>query len=373
MTFFLVSRKVNFFCFVFVLSILINACKKDDFNPNITPPDDDSLIVEPSQKYISVDISQLPDIESEGTVFYNQDGTEQSVLEILSEHGINTIRLKLWHQSGSIHDLQSVSEFANRIKNQGFKLWITIHYSDTWADPGNQEKPNLWKNLSYDVLKDSVYNYTAKVVSVLNPDIVQIGNEIDAGFLFPEGNKYENPMKFKELLKECSKAVRSTSSECKIMVHIAQFNHSTLYYSFIQDVDYDQIGLSYYPIWHGKNLNALKDTMQKISARFNKEILIAETSYPFTLGWNDWTNNIVGLESQLIPSYPATEEGQVNYVRAIHNLVNELDKGCGFCYWGAELVAWRGQNATNGSTWENQALFDFENQALPAFESFLDN
>lgn len=366
-------KKIDLIFLFLVPVVMLCFCKKEETNTPDNPPDDDTTIVEQAQKYIAVDISQLPVIESEGTIFYNQEGIEQSFLDILLEHGINTIRLKLWHRNGTAYDLQSVSEFANRIKSQGFKLWVTIHYSDTWADPGNQQKPSLWNNISYDVLKDSAYNYTSKVVFVLNPDIVQIGNEIDGGFLFPDGDRYENPMKFKELLKQCSNAVRNSNPDCKIMIHIAQHNYSTSYYSFIQDVDYDQIGFSYYPIWHGKNLHALKDTMQKISMRFNKEILIAETSYPFTLGWNDWTNNIVGLESHLIPNYPATEEGQANYVRAIHNMMNEIDKGSGFCYWGAEMVAWRGVNATNGSTWENQALFDFTNQALPVFESFLES
>ena len=111
--------------------------------------------------------------------------------------------------------------------------------------------------------------------------------------------------------------------------------------------------------------------LTELSNNFGKEILIAETAYPFTLGWNDWTNNIVGLEEQLIlPDYPATPSGQKNFIRDLKNLVLEIDNGIGFCYWGAELIAWDGENSENGSVWENQALFDFNNTELPVLQEF---
>ncbi len=98
--------------------------------------------------------------------------------------------------------------------------------------------------------------------------------------------------------------------------------------------------------------------------------MIAETAYPFTLTWNDFTNNIVGKEDQLIlPEYPATKEGQATYIRKIIRSVKEI-KGLGVCYWGAELIAWKGPKAVDGSPWENQALFDFDNHALPVLEVF---
>jgi arabinogalactan endo-1,4-beta-galactosidase len=139
----------------------------------------------------------------------------------------------------------------------------------------------------------------------------------------------------------------------------------------VNPLDYDIIGVSYYPIWHGKSLNDLRFRLTELSNNFGKEILIAETAYPFTLSWNDWTNNIVGLEEQLIlPDYPATPSGQQNFVRDLKNLVLEIDNGIGFCYWGAELIAWDGENSENGSVWENQALFDFDNTELPVLQEF---
>ena len=111
--------------------------------------------------------------------------------------------------------------------------------------------------------------------------------------------------------------------------------------------------------------------MQSMSESINKQIIIAETAYPFTLEWNDWTNNIVGLNEQLIlPEYPATIEGQLKYIRDLKGITQELEKGIGFCYWGAELIAWKGTQATDASVWENQALFDFNNKALPVLNEF---
>ena len=111
--------------------------------------------------------------------------------------------------------------------------------------------------------------------------------------------------------------------------------------------------------------------MAKTFTRIGREIIIAETAYPFTLNWNDWTNNIVGLDEQLIlPNYPATPLGQQNFIRDLKNIILELDNGIGFCYWGAELIAWDGENSDSGSVWENQALFDFENKELPVLQEF---
>ena len=111
--------------------------------------------------------------------------------------------------------------------------------------------------------------------------------------------------------------------------------------------------------------------MQQLSNTHNKKILIAETAYPFTLEWNDWTNNIVGSDNQLIlPEFPATPDGQKNFIKQIKKLTAEVENGMGFCYWGAELIAWKGIQSTDASPWENQALFDFDNKALSVLKEF---
>ena len=320
------------------------------------------------------DISFLPEIEAAGVDFKSAAGTEQDLLDILKESGVNTIRLRLWHTPASEHSaLPEVKALSQRIKAKGMNVWLSVHYSDTWADPGNQAKPAAWSAASFTDLADSVYKYTKKVMTEIDPDIIQIGNEINGGFLLPSGST-SNVSNFITLLKEGVRAAREVAPDTKIMVHVAGFDVAAWFYQQLKsnDVDYDYIGLSYYPIWHGKDLTAVKSIIDGLGATYGKEVVIAETAYPFTLGWEDFTNNIVGETGQLVSGYGATPEGQKQFLLKIRQMVTDSPKGAGFCYWGAEWVAFKGDEATDGSTWENQALFDFDNKAVPALEAFAD-
>ena len=264
-----------------------------------------------------------------------------------------------------------MKEFSGLLKSLGFKIWITPHFSDTWAHPGQQQIPGSWESMSFDELKTQIYSYTNQIMSQMEPDYIQIGNEINTGILFPSGDIQNNSIQFIELLNQGVNAVRSNSNITKIILHFAGYDGSQWFFNLVNQVDYDIIGISYYPIWHGKSLDELQLELTALSDNFEKEILIAETAYPFTLGWNDWTNNIVGLEEQLIlPDYPATPNGQQSFIRDLKSLIFDINNGIGFCYWGAELIAWDGENSENGSVWENQALFDFENKELPVLEEF---
>jgi len=138
-------------------------------------------------------------------------------------------------------------------------------------------------------------------------------------------------------------------------------------------MDYDYIGLSYYPIYHGKVLADLQNTINTLGTTYGKKVVVAETAYPFTLGYNDFTNNIVGLDEQLIPAYPATADGQKNFLIALKTMLQQTTVGFGFSYWGGEWIAFHGPEATNGSSWENQALWDFDNNALPVMSAFNQN
>jgi arabinogalactan endo-1,4-beta-galactosidase len=319
----------------------------------------------------AVDISQYPEISSSHTLFKDLNGSQKEFLEILKENGINTIRLRLWVNPTNPHSgFDEVKQFSQIVKNSGFKTWLTLHYSDTWADPSKQETPASWKDLNLTSLKDSIFYYTQRVTKEIDPDFVQIGNEVNNGFLHPEGN-INNQENFLSLVKAGCLAVRQNSKKCKIILHFAGIENSNWFFNQFTSVDYDIIGLSYYPIWHGKSLTDLKIKIQELSKTYKKDVLIAETSYPFTLGWNDWTNNIVGQEGQLIlPDYPATKDGQKKFIHDIKNIIQTTENGIGFCYWGAELIAWKGSQSTSASPWENQALFDFSNQALPVLSEF---
>ena len=320
----------------------------------------------------AVDISKYPEISNTNSIFYDLDENQKDFLTILKEKGINTIRFRLWVNPVNEHSgFNEVKQFSQSLKTHGFKTWLTLHYSDSWADPGQQNPPSQWQGISFSALKDSVYNYTKKVMQEMQPDYIQIGNEINTGILHPYGDLATNHQNFIELVQQGSLAVRERSMDCKIILHYAGIEHADWFFTQVNQIDYDIIGLSYYPIWHGKSLTALKTRMQELSNIHNKKILIAETAYPFTLEWNDWTNNIVGLDEQLIlPEYPATPEGQRNFIRQIKTLTKELENGIGFCYWGAELIAWKGNQSTDASPWENQALFDFNNKALSVLNEF---
>lgn len=344
----------------YIIFLFFISCTKDENSSSVT------------KDFVSaVDISQYPEIASSNISFKDFNGNQKDLLDLLKENGVNTIRLRLWVNPVDEHSgFEEVKQFSQVLKLKGFKTWLTVHYSDTWADPANQQMPSQWEGLSYTSLKDSVYNYTKKVVNQINPDYIQIGNEINSGFLHPIG-KINNQDNFLDLIKTGCLAVRQNSSNCKIILHYAGIQNSDSFFNIVKYVDYDIIGLSYYPIWHGKSITQLKQKIQELGKNYNKSILIAETAYPFTLDWNDWTNNVVGQNSQLIlPDYPATNEGQKKFIHDIKSIMKEAENGIGFCYWGAELIAWKGNQATNASPWENQAIFDFNNKALPVLSEF---
>lgn len=353
---------------LFALVVIQSACSSSDSpdTPVVDPP------VESDNFIRAADISFLPEIESAGVVFTN-NGKAEDMLTTLKNAGCNTVRIRLWKNPAGGHSgLAEVKTLAARVKQAGLKVWLTVHYSDTWADPGVQTTPAEWKNLSFADLKTAVATYTSTIITEINPDIIQIGNEINSGLLWPQGHLINQEAQCIDLLKTASATIRSKAPNTKIMIHYAGVKASDTDWFFgkMKTVDYDYIGLSYYPVWHGTDLAVVKSTINALGTKYSKKVLIAETAYPFTLQWNDQTNNIVGNENQLVSGYPATPDGQKNYMLAIKDLVKTSSSGIGFSYWGGEWVAFKGTAATNGSTFENQALYDFSNKSLPVFQAF---
>ncbi|MCW4468565.1 arabinogalactan endo-1,4-beta-galactosidase [Flavobacterium sp. MFBS3-15] len=348
-----------------LLSLTIS-CGSDDNSGN----SDDGPITEEDSFIRGVDMSSLPEIEAEGYAYKNAAGQTEDALATLKNAGVNTIRIRLWKNPANGHSgMAEVKTLAQRVKAAGMKVWLTVHYSDTWADPGHQETPAEWAGLNLQQLTDQAMLYTANILAEIDPDIFQIGNETNTGFMYPLGNVASNEAGYLQLVNGISATIRQNAPDTKIMIHYAGIADSAdWFFNKVADVDYDYIGLSYYPIWHGKSIANLQIKMQQLGAAHNKKVVIAETAYPFTLDWSDWTNNVVGQDDQLIPAYPASAEGQKSYMMAIRSVGK--NGGIGFCYWGAEWTAFRGPEAPNGSTWENQALWDFDGKALPAMEAF---
>lgn len=368
---------MKYFVAILILYSLISSCK-DECNIDCVEmkPDSNPTFIK------GLDLSFTPMLEEYGIKFYVSEKSDD-ILQIAKSKGINTIRVRIWNNPSDKHSsLAEVAEFAKRVKAKGLRFWLDFHYSDTWADPGHQEKPKAWQGLDVNTLNDSVYQYTKSVISYLiqqnaTPEFVQIGNEINQGLLWNEGkikdpkdNSDTNWFNMVALIKSGVKAVRQSSPQTKIIIHIAGYDIAEDYFSKLQrdSLDFDIIGLSYYPWWHGKSLDSLKQSIISLESRYNKPVLIAETAYPFSLGWNDYTNNVVGDSSQTIKEYPATKLGQAAF---ISNLSRSSQRrfNSGLCYWAPDWVAYKSNTATDASTWENLTLFDFLNNATPALDS----
>ena len=327
------------------------------------------------------DISFVPQIENSGGI-WKMNNNPDNVLDIFKQSGANYIRLRLWHSpSGGYFGLDSTAEFAEKIKALGFKFLLDIHYSDTWADPGHQTKPAAWTNIPLNYLEDSVYSYTKNVILFLKnknaePDMVQIGNEITNGFLWPDGAVKDSSgwINFAALLKTGIKAVKDVDSTIKIMIHIDEGGNNSVSRWFFdnltaQDVSFDVIGLSYYPFYSSNGtLQQLQYNLNDLSNRYNKSIIIVETAYPWTLSWSDNVANIVGNSSQLLTNFPATVEGQTNFIDTLINIIANVpdNKGAGFFYWEPDWIT----APHFGSSWENVALFDFSGNALSTMSIF---
>ena len=361
----LIISKMNRIAKFLILFSIFISCQKES-SKEVDSKNENTTFIS------GVDISSYPEIAKSNPNFYDLSGNHSDLLTVLKENGVNTVRLRLWVNPTNEHSsFDEVKQFSNTLKTNGFKIWLTVHYSDTWADPGKQVIPSAWEGMNFTQLKEIVYNYTEKTITELQPDYIQIGNEINTGFLHPYGRIPDESEQCIELMENAILAVRTNTNQTKIILHYAGIDGADWFFNKMNVLDYDIIGLSYYPIYHGKSIENLSTILQNLSNSYDKQIVIAETAYPFTIGYNDDTNNIVGLNEQLIlPKYPATSAGQRNFIKDIKTIIKDLNNGIGFCYWGAELIAFKGNQSNTGSPWENQALFDFNNTALPVLREF---
>jgi arabinogalactan endo-1,4-beta-galactosidase len=340
---------------------------------------------QPDNNFINgVDLSFIPQVENNGGIYYS-DGIVADPIDIFYKNSVNFARFRLWHTpSEGYCNLEKTLIMAARAKQAGMKILLDLHYSDTWADPGNQEKPAAWKNVSYPLLLDSIYNYTYSVIQTFDsagilPDMVQIGNEINPGILWPDGsidgsnNTVGQWTQFTNLLKKGIQAVQDAASDTvKIVIHYSEGGNNSKcrwFYDNLKNygVDYDIAGLSFYPWWHG-NLTDLKQNLNDLALRYSKEIIVVETAYPWTLLWNDNTTNIVGSNEQLHTGYPASVQGQYSFLYDLIQIIKDIPggKGLGLFYWAPDWIS----TPTFGSGWENLAMFDFKGNALSSLKVF---
>ena len=344
-----------------------------------------------------MDISMISALERQGACYY-LNGVKKDVFRILRECGANMIRLRLWYDpytedgvayGGGDNDLETTISLARRAKENGMDILLDFHYSDFWADPGKQFKPKAWEALSGMGLRRAVYKYTAETMrrfraEGLTPAMVQVGNEITKGLLWPDG-RVEDTKGMAMLLAEGIRGVRETAPEAKIVLHLDFGTDNKMYRKWFSDIApwhlaYDVIGMSYYPYWNG-SMEALLYNMNDISKTFQKEVLVMETAMGYTtdtLG----CRGIAFLEEQEKASgYPATFEGQETFLRDLFKGVRQIEgkRGIGVFYWepawlpiaactwaNPEGSAYMKDEMEAGNSMGNQALFDSSGNANPA-------
>lgn len=328
-----------------------------------------------------MDISFLPELEDKGIKIKDFDGKEIDGFDLAKKYGVNAIRLRLWNNPENVEEskgycnLADTIAMAKRIKAHQMSFMLNFHYSDFWADPGKQKKPKAWEKLGFLELKEAVFTYTRDTLLTLKeegvlPEIVQIGNEIRSGLLFPEGElpDYKGMVELVNAGIQGARAV-ADSDTMKIMIHLDQGGR----YFYIKEwfdkafesglENFDLIGLSYYPFWHGTFMD-LKETLNKLVLDYQKPIMIVETAH----AWRKSTNGFIDESQEKIAGVLATPEGQKKVLDLVMNITASLpdQMGCGVYYWEPLCIPQPGE----GGWSENMGLLDENGQVLEGIHAF---
>ncbi len=320
-------------------------CKKNE--GTTSPPTMDSIPVSSSFFARGADVSWLTEMEASGVKFYNKNGTEQDLLLILKGLGINTIRLRVWvNPANNYNNEADVLAKAIMAKNAGMKIMIDFHYSDTWADPGQQTKPVAWTEQDIATLQTSVYNHTLTVLNTLKtngivPAWVQVGNETNDGMLWPEGKASTNMANFALLINAGYLAVKAIDTSIKVIIHLSNgFDNSLFRWMFDglknNGAKWDIIGMSLYPTtanW-GSFTNQCLVNMNDMVSRYNKPVMICEVGMPWTdsTACNSFLKDLITKVKSLPPG-----------------------KGLGVLYWEPEAY----------HNWQGYTLGAFDDSGKP--------
>jgi arabinogalactan endo-1,4-beta-galactosidase len=323
---------------------------------------------------------------------YSDRGQVRPVEEILARHGANYSRLRLWvDPPAGYSDLQTTTEMARRARRAGLKVLLDLHYSDFWADPGHQTTPAAWAGQDLATLAETVREYTRRTLrhfadAGVPVDMVQIGNEITSGMLWPVGQLYTDDgvqhwPEFTTLLKAGIQGAREASTRrdpITVMVHIDRGGDnggSVWFFDHIlaAGVEFDVIGESYYPFWHG-SLAALQANLNDLAVRYGKDLIVAETAYPWTLGNGDDLANSFA-DAATLPDgdrFPPTPQGQAGYFEALRAVLLQVpgQRGAGFLDWEPEWIPGVGWEPGAGNPNDNLTMFDWSGAALPSLEAF---
>lgn len=354
-----------------------------------------------------MDISTLLEVEECGGQF-SDHGVPGDALKILKDYGANLVRLRLWNDpyteagepyGAGTNDLPRTMLLARRAKALGLDWMLDLQYSDFWTDPGKQLPPKAWRGLDAEGLEQAVYDYTFSVMTVLKessllPAMVSVGNELSCGLLWPFG-KYPHFDWIARFLSAGIRAVRRVAPGTPVMIHLDNGCRNALFRDWLDRYfaaggeDFEYIGMSYYPFWHGQ-MRDLRDNMNDLAVRYHKNMIVAETAAAFSQEDYQQYEQLpddkrVGMAAnpsslENIP-YPLTHEGQCQFLTDLMETIRQVpeNRGRGFVYWepawlpvpGSQwaneaALAYIHEDRRGGNEWANQALFDYDGRALPA-------
>ncbi|SHM73121.1 glycosyl hydrolase 53 family protein [Gracilibacillus kekensis] len=364
-----------------------------------------------------VDVSSILALEESGVNFYNEEGAEQDIFTTLVDAGVNYVRVRVWNDpydeagngyGGGDNDIDKAIEIGKRATENGMKVLVDFHYSDFWADPAKQQAPKDWQDLNFEDKKSALYDYTKNSLQKMLDEgidigMVQVGNETNGGV----AGENEWP-KMSQLFNEGSKAIRELDPSILIALHFTNPETAGRYANIAQilddnQVDYDVFASSYYPFWHG-TLENLTSVLKNVADTYDKQVMVAETSYTYTEEDGDGHGNTAPKDSGQTLNYPVTVQGQATAVRDVFEAVaNVGDAGIGVFYWEPAWLpvgnpdnidldqnkqlweehgsGWATSYAAEydphdagewygGSAVDNQALFDFHGHPLPSLNIF---
>ena len=383
-------------------------------------PEESTIFVEPvdgisDDFYRGMDASAVLALENSGVKYYNFDGEKQDVFMTLAQAGVNYIRLRVWNDpydengngyGGGNNDVATAIALGQRATKYGMKVCIDFHYSDFWADPKKQFVPKAWEGMDIEEKSDALYNFTLESLTQLldagvDVGMLQIGNEINNGM-----SGETDPANIRKLLTAGSKAVReaavNSGKEILVAVHYTNIDDmkklDTLLTGLqVKEIDYDIVGLSFYPYWHG-TMDDLKNAITHIRNTYGKKVYVAENAYCYTAEDGDGSANSVEGTDDLAEGYSASVQGQANEVRDVCAAASEAGAE-GVFYWEGTWIpvgpadadnsdlwekygsGWASSYASGydpkdagqyygGCSWDNQAMFDFTGHPLASLNVF---
>ena len=360
-----------------------------------------------------MDVSSVLSLEASGVRYRDTDGTEKDLFALLSENGVNLIRVRVWNDpfdsdgngyGGGNNNIEAAVEIGRRAAAYGLPLLVDFHYSDFWADPSKQQTPKAWEGMDIKAKAEALYTYTADCLSRLKAEgirvsMVQLGNETNGRMC---GERIWMNI-VHHLMKAGSRAVREVYPDALVAVHFTNPESADTMLNYASklayyDLDYDVFGTSYYPYWHG-TLDNLRQVLGEIAETYGKKVMVMETSYAYTLEDGDFSGNTIGEGGGYEKYWPVTVQGQSNALQDVVRTVQEAG-GIGVCWWEGAWIPVGTESfeensrlwETYGSGWassyagsydpadagkyyggcacENQAMFDFEGRALPSLATF---